>query len=131
MFKEVVIMRDKEIVRAASWLDISNGKFLAIIVCMLVMFVTVYTKSIDDGLTDLIKEVKHELEKSDVALRKDIAHLTTSQSKVVADYRENRREIDEMQLIKQFNIPVFDSSIQSAREELMRKVLNEYTNEGE
>lgn len=131
MFKPVEVMKNREIIQMpnTSVLDISNGKFLAVIVCMLVMFVTFYTKSIEDDLADSIRELQFQMQNSDTAIRKDISHLTTGQDKNETAYMETRRELDQIKMVERLTAPILEADDFSHQEAILRQVLNKLNEE--
>jgi len=121
MFYPVIIEQGRIM---KSLLGMGNGKFLAIIITMLVLYVTWYTQSSTLALTKKIDNLERDMQLSDVALRKDIGYLKEGQKETQLSTSEVRKDFDSMVMLQRVNSAWESESINT--KEILKEVLNEY-----
>lgn len=121
MFHPVIIEQGRIM---KNLLDIGNGKFLAIIIAMLVIYVTWYTQSSTFALEQKIDNLERAMQMSDVALRKDIGYLKEEQKETELSTSEVRKDFDGMVMLQRVNAAWESESINTR--DILKEVLNEY-----
>ena len=121
MFHPVVIEKGRIM---KSLLDMGNGKFLAIIITMLVIYVTWYTQSSTLVLNQKINDLENAMQLSDVAIRKDIGYLKGEQKEFKVNATGIRKDFDSMVMLQRVNAAWEAEGINTR--DILKEVLNEY-----